>query len=268
MTFVSISNVYAITSNEVMYDNNGTNEKLTESLDLLYGELKKYKTGGSVEANQMLEGATGYSKGVLVTGTIKSKGATTYTPGTSNQTIALGQYLSGTQTIRGDTNLVSGNIAKGKSIFGVEGSYTSDANAGAAQILSGYTAYVNGNKITGTHTSKNHNVEKLYMYTVPSGGSSTDCLISQSISSPWTGKLLVVYNGTTGSGNMASEWRHGLTVNGIAQTATFSDHGNYQGFEYYVVDVNAGESVSLYFRVVGSDVNIRRSCGVAAYVFT
>ncbi len=144
------TNVQAITSNDVTYDNNGTTENLTESLDTLYNELKKYKTGGSVEANQMLAGVSGYSKGVLVTGTIPSKGATTYTPGTTNQTIASGQYLSGTQTIAGDADLKAENIKSGVNLFGVNGTFTSDANAVAGNILSGNTAYVNGSKVTGS----------------------------------------------------------------------------------------------------------------------
>lgn len=52
-----------------------------------------------------------------------TKAATTYTPSTSNQTIAAGTYCSGVQTIKGDANLVAGNIKKGTSIFGVTGSY-------------------------------------------------------------------------------------------------------------------------------------------------
>lgn len=59
-----------------------------------------------------------------VTQSITTKGAQTYTPGTTNLTIASGQYLSGTQTILGDANLVSANILSGKSIFGVAGSAT------------------------------------------------------------------------------------------------------------------------------------------------
>ena len=51
-----------------------------------------------------------------------TKTATTYTPGTTNQTIASGTYLTGTQTISGDANLVASNIISGKSIFGVNGS--------------------------------------------------------------------------------------------------------------------------------------------------
>lgn len=52
------------------------------------------------------------------------KAATTYTPSTSNQTIAAGTYCSGAQTIKGDSNLVAGNIKSGVSIFGVAGSMT------------------------------------------------------------------------------------------------------------------------------------------------
>jgi hypothetical protein len=48
----------------------------------------------------------------------------------------------------------AGNIKVGVTIAGVTGTFTSDANATAAQILSGKTAYVNGSKITGTIASK------------------------------------------------------------------------------------------------------------------
>ena len=64
------------------------------------------------------------SSGQLITGTIPSKGAQTYTPKTVSQTISSGQYLSGNQTIQGDENLKASNIKSGVSIFGVSGSYT------------------------------------------------------------------------------------------------------------------------------------------------
>lgn len=49
--------------------------------------------------------------------------AQTITPSTSDKTIASGRYLTGTQTIKGDANLVAGNIKKGVSIFGVSGTH-------------------------------------------------------------------------------------------------------------------------------------------------
>ena len=156
--------VYALPSNGVIYDNSNSGSSATnvsEAIDDLYSklttkeaEINRLKGLGNVASNQMLKGYTALVKGNLVTGTIPSKGAATYTPGITNQTIASGNYLSGTQTIMGDANLVAGNIAKGKSIFGVAGSYTSDANAVAGNILSGKTAYVNGAKITGSIPSK------------------------------------------------------------------------------------------------------------------
>lgn len=55
---------------------------------------------------------------------LATKGAATITPTTSNQTIASGTYLTGIQTIKGDSNLVASNIKNGVSIFGVAGTYT------------------------------------------------------------------------------------------------------------------------------------------------
>ena len=52
---------------------------------------------------------------------LTTKSSATITPGTTDQTIAAGQYLTGTQTISGDANLVAENIISGKSIFGVSG---------------------------------------------------------------------------------------------------------------------------------------------------
>ena len=74
-------------------------------------------------ASDILSGKTAYVNGSKVTGTIASQAAQTITPGTSDKTIASGKYLSGTQTIKGDANLVAGNIKSGVSIFGVTGSY-------------------------------------------------------------------------------------------------------------------------------------------------
>lgn len=53
----------------------------------------------AVTSGAMLSGYQGWVNGSKVSGTISSKSAQTYTPGSSAQTIAAGQYLSGAQTI-------------------------------------------------------------------------------------------------------------------------------------------------------------------------
>lgn len=68
---------------------------------------------------------TAANSSVSLTASVTTKGATTYTPTTSDQTIASGTYLTGAQTIKGDADLVASNIKSGVSIFGVAGSLTS-----------------------------------------------------------------------------------------------------------------------------------------------
>ena len=81
----------------------------------------------SVSSSGLITASATQTAGYVSAGTksatkqLTTKGATTWTPKTSNQTIASGTYLTGTQTIKGDSNLVSSNIKSGVSIFGVTG---------------------------------------------------------------------------------------------------------------------------------------------------
>lgn len=77
----------------------------------------------TVSAGYVSSGTAGTSS-VSLTASVTTKAAATITPGTSNQEIASGTYLTGKQTISGDANLVAGNIKSGVSIFGVNGSLT------------------------------------------------------------------------------------------------------------------------------------------------
>ena len=101
-----------------------------------------------------ISGGTAGNVTVSLTASVSTKAAATITPGTTNQTIASGTYLTGTQTIAGDADLVAGNIRSGVQIFNVTGTYagldTSDATATVEDIVEGETAYVDGHKLTGT----------------------------------------------------------------------------------------------------------------------
>lgn len=71
---------------------------------------------------------------------VTKKSAATYTPGTSDQNIASGQYLNGTQTIKGGSNLTAGNIRSGVKIFNVTGSYAGSSSGGSSSRLQTKTA--------------------------------------------------------------------------------------------------------------------------------
>lgn len=104
------------------------------------GASLQSKTVSPSESAQTVKADNGYdglsqvtvnavSKTYVGSGVTK-KSAATYTPGTSDQSIASGQYLSGTQTIKGDANLVAGNIKSGVNIFGVAGTYAGGGSSG------------------------------------------------------------------------------------------------------------------------------------------
>lgn len=73
-------------------------------------------------AGYITSGTAGNSS-VSLTANISTQSAQTITPSTTDQTIPMGTYLTGTQTISGDADLVASNIKKDVSIFGVTGTY-------------------------------------------------------------------------------------------------------------------------------------------------
>lgn len=85
--------------------------------------------GISVNSNGLITASATQEAGYVAAGTksatkqLATQTSQIITPRTYNQTIASGRYLTGTQTIKGDSNLVAGNIKKGVSIFGVTGTH-------------------------------------------------------------------------------------------------------------------------------------------------
>ena len=97
-------------------------------------------------AFDILAPKTAYTASGKVEGLIPTLAARTITPGTADKTIAGGQYLGGTQTVKGDPNLTSSNIKKGVTLFGVAGALESSFQA----VLT--VKADTGAVVTATHT--------------------------------------------------------------------------------------------------------------------
>ena len=127
--------------------------------DLYYTAEAAPTLSGNAAADDVLSGKTFYSNSYTKhTGTMTNNGSTGGTISTKAGTISIpaGYTTGGSVSISTteQNKIVAGNIKKGVTILGVAGTYTSDATATAANILSDKTAYVNGAKISGTMTNR------------------------------------------------------------------------------------------------------------------
>ena len=97
----------------------------------------------SVDTSGKITATSEQSAGYVTAGTksatkqLSTQAAQTITPGTEDKTIASGKYLTGNQTIKGDSNLLASNIKSGVSIFGVSGSYSGSSGGGSLTSKSG-----------------------------------------------------------------------------------------------------------------------------------
>lgn len=98
---------------------NGTSATITTGTNTIT-LTKTVSNTPQVSAGYVSSGTAGNSS-VSLTASVTTKAAATITPGTTNQTIAAGTYITGTQTIAGDADLVASNIINGVQIFGVTG---------------------------------------------------------------------------------------------------------------------------------------------------
>ena len=175
-------------------------------------------------AGYISSGTSGNSS-VSLTASVTTKGTATITPTTSNQTINSGTYLTGTQTISGDANLVAGNIKSGTTIFGVTGTYTG-----------------------GGGTSKNVQIAQ----STSRATTSTYSKVCGDITVSKTGTYDVYWDcfRSTTSGTTGSQFYIGSTAYGTANT-TFTNH--VQTNHLSNVSLTANQKVSVYARSRGNN---------------
>ncbi|GIQ63650.1 hypothetical protein PACILC2_22180 [Paenibacillus cisolokensis] len=126
----------------------------------LSGKIRDISKDANAAVGDVLTGKTFYQGGVKRTGTMANRGNVTQTLTTQGQeyTIPAGYHGGAGKVTANITNLASVNIKAGVTVGGVAGTFTNDANAAAADILSGKTAYVNGSKVTGSMPSRTGHV--------------------------------------------------------------------------------------------------------------
>lgn len=172
-TYVDISSTEdapVLVSNDYLYINKG----YTDDLKISLAKLVPDGASASLASNVILSGYSAYdNSGKLVAGSISSKAAATYNTSTSDQTIAAGQYLSGAQTIKAvkTSGISAANIKTGVTvkvgdandddrITSASGTFSAASTvssgqtaAGAGQLLSGYSAFIDGAELKGTMAS-------------------------------------------------------------------------------------------------------------------
>ena len=136
---------------------------------------------------------------------VTKKAAATYTPGTADQSISSGQYLSGAQTIKGDSNLLAANIKSGVSIFGVAGNYAGSGGAGSGLSMA-----------TGTTTSG----------TIETGLSSIQCVV-------------IYKSSVSATGLVQMAWRSDESKGYYTCCSSYSSY-----FKNYAVGTNTDSTVS------------------------
>lgn len=231
-TYIDISGTTdapVLTTNDYLYINKG----YTDDLKISLAKLVPDGASASLASSVILSGYSAYDNdGKLVSGNISSKGATTYYPSSSDQTILSGQYLSGTQTIKAVTTsgISAANIKAGTTIkvgdtadddrvtsatgtFTAANTITSGQTAvTASQILTGYSAFISGEEVLGSMASNGSTSgtisAKAGTVTIPAGYMTGGTV---SISSTEQAKII--------SGNIKS----GVTLLGVSGSSTVVD---------------------------------------------
>ena len=163
---------------------------------------------------------------------------------------------------------------------------TSDANATAAQILSGYTAYVKGSKVSGSMTNRGAVTSSLNCgasYTIPAGyhnGSgkvTANSLASQTSVTATAAQILSGYTAWANGSKLTGTATQGVNLEQISMTSvTLSDvspgsnyywNGDGRGKLIFAVGLpwSGGQTITCYVSGSKSSVGISFSGGTGSF---
>ena len=186
----------------------------------------------SVSTAGYVSSGTAGNASVSLTASVTTKAATTYRAGTSDQTIASGTYLTGTQTIAAvsQTNLSAENIKSGTTI---------SISNGSSNIWSVTGTYAGGG------TSKNVQVVQGTTRT----NASTLTAIGSALTVSKTGTYDVYWSGMRSNTSSSYTWGTQLYVGGSAygsENTTWSN--NVQNVHLTNVSLTANQQIRVYGR--------------------
>ena len=191
---------------EELQSNNNDLRELLNTLRESGGQLQEKTIEPSTSVQEIVPDSNYDGLSKVTVGAVKLQ-EKSVSPSASAQTITPDSGYDGLNkvTVNAVTNLSAGNIKKGVVVGGVTGSFTADADATAAQILSGKIAYVAGAKITGSMADNGAVTQSLTTtgasYTIPAGYHNG------------SGKVTTAITNLT-----AANIKSGVTVGGVAGT--------------------------------------------------
>jgi hypothetical protein len=184
----------------------------------------------SVTTAGYVSSGTAGNSSVSLTASVTTKGATTYNTSSSDQTIASGTYLTGTQTIRGVTtsNLTADNIKQGVTV-------TVGDSADADRVLS----------VTGTYSGGGSS-KAIYMYkglasrTANSYG-STNATVTVTKAGTYTISYVAIRGSS--SGTMGTNLHIGATTGTNQQTWNNGTYGQYITLTNQTISANTAVTI-------------------------
>ena len=185
----------------------------------------------SVTTAGYVSSGTAGNSSVSLTASVTTKGATTYNTSSSDQTIASGTYLTGTQTIRGVTtsNLTADNIKSGVTV-------TVGDSADADRVLS----------VTGTYSGGGGSSKAIYIYkglasrTANSYG-STNATVTVTKAGTYTISYVAIRGSS--SGTMGTNLHIGSTTGTNQQTWNNGTYGQYVTLTNQTISANTAVTI-------------------------